>query len=143
MKDDNDFDKIEVDNDVDEMKDSGTDDPKGVFPLCYSGKASVIGLTESVLVTVNSMGKVGNKVAGTINIDADGISPEHCKALNYTKVSGTDQAISFDKPNPRCLGGASFKAAYCSDQDAVQLHVVIAHLPVPSVPVTLHPTKCQ
>lgn len=122
---------------------TGTGDPVKKTPFCYKGGATVLGMKEDVVVTIQSAEKVGKINQGTLAIDATGISPEHCKSLNYTKVSETDNKISFDQAKAaQCLSGTKAAAVYCSDQDAVQLHIQIPHLPVPDIAVTLAPAPC-
>ena len=122
---------------------TGTLDPVKKAPFCYKGGASVLGMTEDVTVTIQSVEKVGKINHGSLSILATGISSEHCASLNFTKVSDTDNQISFDQAKAaQCLSGTKASAVYCSDQDAVQLHIAIPHFPVPDVAVTLAPAAC-
>ena len=117
---------------------SGAQDPKKKLPACYKGKASVLGgaFSESVVVTIRDYDF--NRHNGTLDIDATGVSPESCSRLPFTKTGKDINMPGSEK----CLSGTKVTAEYCSDQDAVQLHVSIPHFPVATIPVTLSPLAC-
>lgn len=118
---------------------TGTNEPKKAPPLCFTGKATVLGMQEQVNVTVSAY-QGGH---GSVNIDAVGIAPEHCKGLNFTRVPTTNE-LTFDNPGAMqgCLSGATVKVKYCSDQNSVLLHLSIPHFPIPALPETLTGVPC-
>ena len=113
---------------------TGADDPKHTAPFCYFGKDTILGLKEAV--TLKVMHYANGK--GQLTLHATGASPEDCAAHNFTKQN---QTINVDLSD--CISATTkFTAKYCSDQDAVQLSISIAHVPVPDIPVTLTSTTC-
>jgi len=101
--------------------------------LCYEGKASVLGMAETVKISL--LAYDSTKSTGMMNIHATGISPEDCKNTAFTK---TGQDITF---NEGCLSGAQVSAKYCSDQDTISVSVTAHGFPI-KVPATLTKTTC-
>ena len=117
---------------------TGAKPPLKQFPACYQGGTSVLGMKEAVKVRISTF-HLGNRT-GLIDIDASGISPEHCRAVHFNQ---TGQVITLDPVVKYCLSGTSVNALYCSDQDVVQLNVAIPHFPTPSIPVALASAPCE
>ena len=78
---------------------------------------------------------------GMLRLDAEGASPQHCGNTPFQKKAGV-QDIEITWHMPPCLSGASVNAKYCSDQDAILVHVSVPNKHVPTVPVTLKATEC-
>jgi hypothetical protein len=118
---------------------SGTGEPKVAPPLCYFGKGSVLGMSEGVNVTVLTY----KNDHGSFSIDTTGVQRMHCSLLNFTRDATTNE-LKMDNPDQMkaCLSGTSVAVKYCSDQDAVQLHINIPHFPIPNIPETLSSVPC-
>jgi len=117
---------------------TGMHEPKFTAPMCYSGSETVIGMSEQVDVKLTAF--AGDK--GQVDIIATGVSPEHCVDLVFARDPSTNELKMDQSVLKSCLSGATAKVVYCSDQDAVQVHVAVPHLPVPSVPATLKRIAC-
>jgi hypothetical protein len=113
---------------------TGSDDPKGPYPLCYEGSAGALGLKEDVKVKIltYASGK------GTMDIVGSGIEAISCKGKAFTK---SGQAISPSISD--CLPSVVTiqKVDYCSDSDAVVVTVKDKSIPLP-VSATLKKTAC-
>ena len=118
---------------------TGTDNPKKEAPICYFGKKSVLGgaFTEGVTVSITKADYVHE--TGVMDFSATGAAPKACSNIPFTK---TGQAITLDPKALGCLGALKLTAAYCSDQDKIQIHVAIPHFPVASIAVDLTATTC-
>lgn len=92
---------------------------------------------EKVLVSIKQYDAATGK--GTLRLDAEGASPQHCGNTPFQKKAGVqDIEITW----PPCLSGAAVSAKYCSDQDAILVHVSVPNKHVPTVPVTLKAIEC-
>lgn len=118
----------------DALQCTGSADIPADLPRCYTGSAKVLGgaFTEDVTVQL----KTYKNSAGTIDIHADGASTEDCHDLPFKKAG---QNLSFDA-SCLSLGEKGVSAKYCSDQDAVLLHVTLPALP--AVEAVLHKKAC-
>jgi len=86
--------------------------------------------------------------AGTLRLDAEGVSTIHCPPAPFTKVAG-ERTINFDLQSCGKIHRAIASAEYCSDQDTVRVHVKVPDTAAPGasnlplIPVTMKPTQCK
>jgi len=113
---------------------SGSGDPVVSEPVCYTGSAGALGLTEKVDVTLRDFN------AGTGHIDVSGGGIEGFTCSNHA-MSKAGQAITSDLSDcvPSAIVVSSIK--YCSDSDTVAVTVKVKALPIP-IKATLNKVDC-
>jgi len=113
---------------------SGSGDPVVSEPVCYTGSAGALGLTEKVDVTLRDF----NAGAGHIDVLGGGIEGFTCSNHAMTKAG---QSITTDLSDcvPSAIAVSEIK--YCSDSDTVAVKVKVKALPF-SISATLNKVEC-
>jgi hypothetical protein len=110
------------------------DPPSDAFPVCYKGSASVLGLSETVTITLKQLS--GEK--GIIDIVGEGVVHLDCTDRPISK-SGQDVTVDVGK----CIKNTTFDTLkYCSDSDTILLQVTQKYVPIP-VSATLARIDCS
>merc|ERR1719263_598772 len=112
---------------------SGSGDPPA-GGVCYQGKGSILGISETVTVTLKSF--AGN--SGVIDLKGTGVMAVSCSDKKFTK-SGQDLTLD----TSGCLKSylEITKLQYCSDTDNIYLELEDKDAPIP-VHTTLDRITC-
>jgi len=103
---------------------SGSGIPDVSASRCYSGSKKILGVGESVQVTLDSFDTSSNK--GVFHLSGSGVTGFTCSSRQFTKDG---QSISADLSDclPKKVVVESID--YCSDQDAIQVSVNDENIP--------------
>jgi hypothetical protein len=125
----------------------------GNGPFCYRAKIGMLGVTETLDLTVTRTageftmveGKPDNLVAekGSMDLIGSGISPFECKGVHITK-NGQEVSPDMDALKHCLPRGVSFeKAQYCSDTNQVQVSIKDSNIPfIGTITKTAQAVEC-